>query len=301
MGVRGKYIWMDGKFIPWKKANIHFVTHTFHYSGGAFEGIRFYKTAKGIAVFRLKEHLKRLFYSANCIGIKPHFSQHQITEAIKKLIIKNKLGTGYIRPLIYYGYGKMGVDPRGAPMNIAIGAWPWKDYLGSSAAHAYISSFMRIHPKSTFMDTKICGNYANSILAGLEARNKGYTEAILLDFKGHIAEGPGENVFMVKKGILITPQKGTILPGITRDSVLKLAKDHGIKTKERTVTVKDFLNADEAFFTGTATEIEAMVKVNGQKIGNGKIGPVTARLKQSYAKAVRGKNPKYLTWLTFVS
>lgn len=291
-------IWMDGKLVPWDKAQIHVLTHTLHYGGGAFEGIRFYETPKGPAIFRLKEHTDRLFYSAKTIGMKIPFSKAQINKACKDIVSKNKLKSGYIRPLVYYGYGKMGLDPRNCVVNVCIAAWPWGAYLGDKPVTTKVSKFMRIHPQSTLTDAKLCGHYANSILASLDVHKQGYGEAILLDHKGNVAEGPGENIFFVKKDKLITPKLGTILGGITRASIIEIAKDNGIKVVEKEVKLKELLQADEAFFTGTAAEVSPIAKINDKKIGKQKIGPVTELLKTTFLKAVKGEEPRYKKWLT---
>jgi len=291
---------MDGKLVAWDKAKIHPITHTFHYGGGAFEGIRFYKTSDGPAIFRLKEHTNRLIYSAKTIGMKPIYTKKQINDAIIATVKANNLDKGYIRPLFYYGYGKMGLDPRGCPVNLLIAAWPWGAYLGTKPVKCKISSFIRIHPDSTFSEAKLCGHYVNSILASLDIHSKGYDEAILLDYKGNVAEGPGENIFIVKKGTLITPPKGNILAGITRDSLFEIAKNEGIKVVEKNISKKQLLEADEAFFSGTAAEVSSISHINNNKIGNGKIGPITQLLKKIFTKAINGEIPKYNKWLTTI-
>lgn len=293
-------IWMDGKMVPWNKAQVHILTHTLHYGGGVFEGIRFYKTPRGPAIFRLKEHIDRLFYSASTLEMKIPYSKTQIQEATKNLIKTNKLNAGYIRPIVYYGYGKMGLDPRGCPVNVAIAAWPWGAYLGEGPVKTKISKFMRIHPASTYTDAKICGHYVNSILASLEIHREGFDEALLLDYRGNLAEGPGENVFIVKKGVLITPPPGTILAGITRASVIEIAKDQGIQVKEKNITPAMLKTADEAFFSGTAAEISPIAAINRQKVNKGKPGPITKKLKESFTQAVHGESKRYQKWLTFI-
>ncbi len=293
-------IWMDGKLVSWDKANIHILTHTLHYGGGAFEGIRFYKTPKGPSIFRLEEHVDRLFYSAGVLKIKSPFTKKQIIEAIKTVIKSNKMEEGYIRPIIYYGYGKMGLNPAGAPINIAIAVWPWGAYLGDKPIKATVSKFIRIHPKSTYTQAKLCGHYVNSILASIDAHGKKCNEAILLDYKGNVAEGPGENIFIVKKGTLITPKKGSILAGITRDSLIKLAHDKKIPVKREIISKNKLYKADEAFFSGTAAEISVIGSIDGKKIGNGKAGPITNKLKEEFLRIVAGELPRYEKWLTYV-
>jgi len=293
-------IWIEGKLYRWKKADIHVLTHTFHYGGGVFEGIRFYDTSRGPAVFRLKEHIDRLFYSASCLEMKIPYSRKDIDAAIYSVIAKNKLKSGYIRPIAYYGSEHMGIHPQGLKVHLAIAAWPWGAYLGTEPVKTLISSYIRIHPKSTHADAKICGHYVNSILASMEAVKKGCQEAILLDYKGNVAEGPGENIFIVKNGILITPPPGNILKGITRASVFDIAADIGIKVIEKKITVSALMAADEAFYTGTAAQISAIKSVNGKKIGSGKIGLYTEKMATIFNEIVHGRNRKYQKWLTYL-
>jgi len=294
-------IWIEGKIYPWHKANINVLTHTFHYGGGVFEGIRFYDTIDGPAIFRLKEHLDRLFYSASCLEMKIPYSRTELVAAIRQIIRKNRLKSGYIRPIVYFGAEHLGIHPQGCRVHVAIAAWPWGAYLGTEPVKAKISSFIRIHPKSTFSEAKICGHYVNSILASMEAVKAGCQEAILLDYKGNVAEGPGENIFIVRNGVLLTPPPGNILRGITRASVFEIAKDNGIKFKEKTLSVSALLAADEAFYTGTAAQISAIRSVDGKRIGNGKMGPVTAKLAKVLDLAVHGKTGRYRKWLTFIA
>ena len=296
-----KYIWMDGKFKKWKDAKIHIICHTLHYGAGAFEGIRFYNTPDGPAVYRLKEHIQRLYYSAKSIGMKIPYSQKEMIEVTLKLLKKNKIKAGYIRHLIYYGYGKMGLYPKGAPVNVSIACWPWGAYLEGDTITVKTSKYIRIHPDSLVADAKICGHYVNSILASLEVHKEGYGEALFLDYKGNVAEGPGENIFMVKNGVIYTPPLGTILAGITRNSVITLAKDLGYKTVEKNLKLKDLYNADELFFTGTAAEITAIISLDKKKIANGKKGPVTTKIRKEYLKIVKGQNPKYKKWLSYIN
>jgi len=290
---------MDGRFIAWAKANIHILTHSLHYGAGVFEGIRFYETPKGPAIFRLKEHVKRLFYSASCVDMKIPFTPAEVEDAILNLVKKNRLKSGYIRPLAYFGYGKMGLNPSGSVVNLAIACWPWGSYLGEKPVKCKISKFIRIHPLSTKADAKICGHYVNSILASLEIHKEGFDEAILLDYKGNIAEGPGENIFLVKNGVLLSPKEGNILPGITRDSIMKIAADNGIKVKMQHIRPGQLLTADEAFYTGTAAEITAISHVDGKRIANGKMGPITKILKNQFFQAITGHLKKYEKWLSY--
>jgi len=228
-----KYIWVNGKLIRWKKARTHILTHALHYGGGVFEGARVYETPRGPAVFRLKEHTDRLFYSAKALSMEIPYSKEEINQAIVYTVKKNKLKEGYIRPIAYFGYGKMGLNPAGAPVDVAIACWPWGKYLSDKPIDVKISKYIRIHPKSGITDAKISGHYVNSIMAVNELAGTKFHEALFLDFKGNIAEGPGENFFIVKKGVVYTPTLGTILKGITRDSIFKIADYLGIRTKEK--------------------------------------------------------------------
>ena len=294
-------IWMDGKIVNWNDAKIHILTHTLHYGGGAFEGIRFYKTDKGPAIFRLREHIDRLYKSAEPLTMKIPFSKEEMINAVRETVRVNKISAGYIRPICYFGYGKMGLNPTGAPVNCSVAVWPWGSYLGDEAVNVKISKYIRIHPKSTVADAKICGHYVNSILASIEAKEAGYDECILLDSSGNVCEGPGENLFIVKEGKLVTPPLGNVLPGITRASVIQIAKDNGIKVEEKQIKVSELKSADEAFFTGTAAEVTAINKIDGAKIGNGGIGPITEKLKKIFMDAVHGRNKKYEKWLTYAN
>lgn len=291
---------MDGKLVDWEKAQIHVLTHTFHYGSGAFEGIRFYETEKGPAIFRLTDHIKRLFYSASVLDMKIPHSPKELENAVIKLIKTVNLKSGYIRPIVYYGYEKMGLDPIGSPVNTTIAVWPWGSYLGEKPVTTHISKFMRIHPSSTYPEAKLCGHYVNSILASLDARHNKAKEAILLDYKGNVAEGPGENIFMVKKGVLITPKKGCILAGITRDSLKKLSKKLKIQYQETQISKRMLLSADEAFFSGTAAEVTAIGYIDGKKVSDGKTGPITSSLKDLFTETVHGRIPEFKDWLTLV-
>lgn len=300
-----KLIWMDGKLIEWKKANVHVLTHTLHYGLGVFEGIRCYKTAKGPAVFRLKDHIKRLENSAKLAGMKLPYSQNDIVKATKETISANGIEECYIRPIAYYGYGVMGLNPKGSPVNMAIAVWPWGTYLGEegleNGIRAKISPWARIHPRILPPQAKIVANYANSIFAKVDALNSGYDEAILLNIDGYVTEGPGENLFIVKNGKLMTPPVSSgALVGITRDSIIKIARDEKIKFEERDFKPDELYAADEAFFTGTAAEVTPIREVDGKRIGDGKRGPITEKLQRIFFNAVRGREPKYDDWLDYV-
>ncbi len=292
------YAWMDGKMVPLAKATVPLLTHSLHYGSAAFEGIRFYKTARGPAVFRLNDHIKRLFFSAATLGMKVPYTQKQVIAATVALVKKNTLPAGYIRPIFWYGE-KMGLLPFGAPLHAAIACWPWGKYLAKDVVSVKISRFVRIHPKSSVMEAKISGHYANSILATSEARRAGYDEALLLDADGNVAEGPGENIFFVKGKTVVTPKFGTILPGITRDSVMRIARDLGFSVKEAVIKPRDVRTYNEAFFTGTAAEVNAIGRINTATIGTGKEGAVTRHVRETYQKTVHGEIARYKNWLTY--
>lgn len=292
-------IWFNGKFIESKKAVVPVLTHSLHYGSGAFEGIRFYKTEKGSAIFRLDDHLKRLFYSCSVLSMKIPYSREEIKKSVISLVKLSKLDEGYIRPIVWYG-NKMGLYPDMADVNVAIAVWPWETYLGNKPVKTIISKFIRLHPKSIVADAKISGYYANSVLASLEAKNKKTDEAIFLDYKGKVAEGPGENIFLVKNKKVWTPKCGSILPGITRETVITLLKDFKIAIKEKEISAEELKSADEAFFTGTAIEVCPIGKVNNVFINKGKIGPITKIVKDFYSRIVHGLEKKYLHWLSFV-
>ncbi len=294
-----KYIWLNGKFVKWENAKIHILTHALHYGSGVFEGIRCYKTKSGPAIFRLKDHINRLFYSAKFLKIKIPFSKNQIKKAVIDLIKINKIEECYIRPIVFYGYGKMGLDPLGAEINCAIAVWPWGKYL-KDKVKVKISKFIRLHPQSVISSAKVCGYYVNSIFATLDAKDSKFDEAVLLDYRGFIAEGPGENIFIVKNKIIYTPKLKNILPGITRDSIIKIAKDLKIKVVEKDITVKEFKNCDEAFFTGTAAEITPIYQIDEKIINNGEIGEITKILRDKFYKIIYEKDKKYKDWLVYV-
>jgi branched-chain amino acid aminotransferase len=295
-------IWMDGTFVDWKDATVHVLTHTLHYGLGVFEGIRCYKTVDGPAVFRLAEHVERLFASAHISGLKIPFTQEQIGAAIIETLKVNKMEAGYVRPLIYVGYGAMGIYPGRNPIRAMIATWPWGAYLGDEGLEKGIrvktASFTRQHVNISMTKAKVCGNYTNSILGKVEAINDGYDEALFLDPTGHVAEGSGENIFLVRRGALATTPRSAVLEGITRDAVLTIATDAGIEAREEFFTRDQLYTADEAFFTGTAAEITPIREVDRRVIGAGARGPVTRKIQETFFSAVRGENPKYRSWLT---
>jgi branched-chain amino acid aminotransferase len=294
-----KYIWFNGKFVRWQQAKIHILTHALHYGSGIFEGIRCYKTQNGPAVFRLKEHIKRLFNSAKFLEMKIPFSKKEIQKAIVELIKLNKIEECYIRPIVFYGYGKMELNPKGASIDCAVILWPWGKYL-KDKVKVKISKFIRLHPKSVISSAKVCGYYVNSIFATFDAEKDKFDESILLDYRGFVAEGPGENIFIVKNKKLLTPKLGSILPGITRDSIIKIAQDLKIKVIEKDISVKELKNCDEAFFTGTAAEITPIYQIDEKIINKGEIGEITKILQEKFYQIVHGEDKKYKKWLTYV-
>ena len=294
-----KYIWFNGKFVRWQQAKIHILTHALHYGSGVFEGIRCYKTKNGPAVFRLKEHIERLFNSAKFLEMKIPFSKREIQKAILELIKLNKVEECYIRPIVFYGYGKMGLNPKGANIDCAVILWPWGKYL-KDKVKVKISKFIRLHPKSVISSAKVCGYYVNSIFATFDAEKDKFDESILLDYRGFVAEGPGENIFIVKNKKLLTPKLGSILPGITRDSIIRIAKDLKIKVIEKDISVKELKNCDEAFFTGTAAEITPIYQIDEKIINKGEVGEMTKILQEKFYQIVHGEDKKYKNWLTYV-
>ena len=299
MGIKAvKFIWMNGKFVKWKSAKVHILTHALHYGSAVFEGIHSYKTDDGTAVFRLNEHVERLFHSAKALSMRIKFTKAQLKDAIKKLIKINKVESAYIRPIAYYGYGDIGVYPQDVNVNIAVITIPWEHYYSKDLG-IMTSKYIRHSEKDTVYGAKISGNYANSILAMYEARQKGFDEALMLDHQGFVSEGPAENIFLVKDGNLLTPNSRSALPGITRDSILKFSNDLGINAYEKKIKLSEIKSADELFYCGTATEIAPIISVDGKKIGNGKIGEITSKVRDKYFSIVRGKDKKYVKWLAY--
>ena len=305
MADRDGHIWYDGKLVPWRDANTHVLTHSLHYGLAVFEGLRAYNTAKGTAIFRLKEHTDRLFNSAHIYLMKIPYDRETIMEAHKEVVRANKLESCYIRPIAFYGSEKMGVSPKGATVHVAIAAWPWGAYLGPEALEKGIrvktSSFARHHVNVSMCRAKYSGTYANSILANLEATEHGYDEGLLLDVDGFVAEGSGENLFIVKDGQIYEPELTSALVGITRGSIIAIAQEMGLKVSSRRITRDDLYIADEAFFTGTAAEVTPIREVDSRTIGSGRIGPVTAKLQKAFFDIVNGKNDKYRDWLSPVA
>jgi branched-chain amino acid aminotransferase len=297
-------IWMDGEFVAWDKANVHILTHSLHYGLGVFEGIRCYATDRGPAIFRLKEHVERLFNSAHIFLMKVPFTEKEIMEAVIKTVAVNKIKECYIRPLVYLGYGAMGLYPKDNPVRVSVAAWPWGTYLGeegiTKGIRIKVSSFIRGHVNSNMSRGKVCGYYVNSQLAKKEAIAAGYDEALLLDTEGYVSEGSGENIFIVRNGVLKTTPLTSILEGITRDSIMEIARNEGIPTCEERFTRDELYIAEEAFFTGTAAEVTPIREVDGRRIGEGKPGKITKKLQARFFDVVKGKNRNYDSWLTYV-
>ena len=297
-------IWMDGKFVAWNDANVHILTHSLHYGLAAFEGIRCYKGRSGSAIFRLQEHVDRLFDSTHIGMMAMPYDKKQIAEAIVETVRANRLDACYIRPLVYIGYGTMGVHPGDNPIRVAIAVWKWGAYLGDDALangmRACVSSFTRHHVNVSMTKAKISGYYVNSIMAKREAKAAGYDEAIMLDAEGYISEGTGENVFIVRRGKLKTTPLTSILEGITRNSVIELARERKLVVEEERFTRDEMYVADEVFVTGTAAEMTPVREIDNRRIGNGKPGPITSTLQNAFFSIVRGEDPTHESWLTRV-
>ena len=306
MADRDGFIWKDGKLVPWREATTHVLTHTLHYGMGVFEGVRAYPQSDGsIAIFRLQDHTTRLFNSAKIFLMNIPFTAEQLNAAQREVVRANKLSEAcYLRPIAFYGSEKMGVAARGNTVHVAIAAWPWGAYLGADGLEKGIrvktSSFLRHHVNVTMCRAKACGNYINSILANQEATMNGYDEALLLDVNGYVAEGAGENLFIVKDGVLYEPAVTSGLMGITRVTIIELAAQLGIPFREKLMTRDDVYLADEAFLTGTAAEVTPVRELDDRPIGSGSRGPITDQLQAAFFDVVNGRNPKYAHWLTRV-
>ena len=305
MAMESKFIWMNGEMVPFEKATLHFLTPALHYGAAVFEGIRAYNTAKGPAVFRLREHVERLFDSARVFGFREFpWTVNQICEAVKQTVKVNEFKDCYIRPLLYLDAGGWNLNVDNGKPSLAIAVWEWSNYLGDEALakgiRANISSFTRHHPNVMMTKAKISGNYANSFLAKTESQRLGFEEAIMLDPQGYIAECTGENLFLVRNGKLITPSTAPVLEGITRDSIFVIAKDLGYEFFEQPVSRDQLYVADEVFVCGTAAECIGLSEIDFRKIGDGKTGPVTRAVQKVYHEAIRGKVAKYESWCDYV-
>ena len=304
MADRDGFIWQNGKLVPWREATTHVLTHSLHYGMSVFEGVRAYRTERGAAIFRLEDHTDRLFNSAHIFQMAMPFDKEIINEAHKEVLRANGLEAGYLRPIAFYGSEKMGVSPKGAKVHVVIAAWPWGAYLGEEGLAKGIrvktSSYARHHVNVSMCRAKYSGTYANSILANMEATEHGYDEARLLDVDGFVAEGAGENLFVVKDGQIYEPEIASALVGITRATVIQLAKDLGLEVKAKRLTRDDLYIADEAFFTGTAAEVTPIREVDSRQIGAGKRGPVTEKLQSLFFDVVNGRVPAHKDWLARV-
>ena len=302
MADRDGQIWFDGRMVDWRDARIHVLTHTLHYGMGVFEGVRAYQTSAGTAIFRLADHTRRLFNSARIFQMKMPYTFDTIVQAHKDVVRANALESCYLRPIAWIGSEKLGVSPRGNTVHVAVAAWSWGAYLGeeglSKGIRVKTSSYSRHHVNVSLVRAKASGYYINSILANQEVTANGYDEALLLDTEGYVSEGAGENVFIVRNGILYTPDLASCLDGITRDSVITLARDLGIEVREKRITRDEMYCADEAFFTGTAAEVTPIRELDDRPIGEGRRGPVTEKLQSLFFDVVGGRDPRYAHWLS---
>ncbi|MBQ0754509.1 MAG: branched-chain amino acid transaminase [Gammaproteobacteria bacterium] len=305
MADRDGVIWLDGELVPWREAKVHVLTHTLHYGMGVFEGVRAYETDKGAAIFRLREHTDRLFDSAHIMNMAMPFSKDQIDEAQKLVVRENNLPSAYLRPMVFYGSEGMGLRATNLKVHVVVAAWEWGAYLGADALEKGIkvrtSSYTRHHVNITMCKAKANGNYINSMLALNEALSGGADEALLLDPEGYVAEGSGENVFIVKNNVIYTPELASCLDGITRKTLIQVAEDNGYRVVEKRITRDEVYIADEAFFTGTAAEVTPIRELDGRNIGAGHRGPVTEALQKLYFDMVVGKVEKYNHWLSPVA
>jgi branched-chain amino acid aminotransferase len=304
MADRDGVIWFDGEMVPWREAQVHVLTHTLHYGMGVFEGLRAYKADQGTAIFRLEEHTDRLFRSAHILGMQIRFDKQTLNQAQLDVVRENQLQSAYIRPMCFYGAEGMGLRADNLKVHTIVAAWEWGSYLGAEGMEKGIriktSSFTRHHVNITMCKAKANGNYMNSMLALQEALRDGYDEALLLDVDGFVAEGSGENLFIVRNGVIYTPELTSALEGITRDTILHLARDHGYEVREKRITRDEVYVADEAFFTGSAAEVTPIRELDGRAIGNGVRGPITEQLQSNYFDLVHGRVDKYTDWLAYV-
>lgn len=300
-----KLIWMDGELVPWEDATVHVLSHGLHYGTGAFEGIRAYETDRGTAVFRLTDHMARLLRSCKALGIPLQWTLDDLVKATKEVLTVNELSAGYIRPIVFYGTGSMGLNPAGAEVRTVVAAWEWGAYLGEegirNGIRVAVSSWRRFGSDSMMPNAKVTGGYVNSVMAKTEALRAGYDEALMLNADGLIAEGSGENLFVVREGVVHTPPVASgILDGITRDTVASLLTDDGYEVREAVIGRTDLYYADEAFFTGTAAEVTPIREVDDRPVGDGTPGPITRRAQELYMATVAGRLDGYLDWLEFV-
>ena len=295
-------IWMDGQLVPWDKATVHVMSHSLHYGSAIFEGARCYSTDIGSRIFRLDEHVKRFFNSAKIYGMQIPYAPDEVSDAIKTTIKENHVNECYIRPIAFYGWDEVGINPTGNKVHVAIAVWPWAAYMGEeglkNGVAVQVSTWARIDTRSMPTRAKIAGNYANSILAKMEAQRLGFSEAILLNVEGMVTEGSGENIFMINSGEITTPPLSAgALPGITRDSIIQIGRKLGYPVVEQNFSRSDLLLADEVFFSGTAAEVTPVREIDGRKIGNGVRGPITEKIQAKFFDVVRGRDPNFSKWL----
>jgi branched-chain amino acid aminotransferase len=309
MSDRDGKIWMDGQLVEWRDAKIHVLTHTLHYGCGAFEGVRAYETTSGTQIFRLREHTERLFNSAKILRMQIPFSIDEVMQAQRTVVRENKLASGYLRPLVWIGDKRLGVSPKGNTIHLMVAAWPWGAYLGEEGLARGIrvktSSYTRHHVNITMTQAKAVSNYTNSILANMEATDEGYDEALLLDASGFVSEGAGENLFVIKNGVVYTPDLSAgALNGITRNTIFHICADLGLKVVEKRITRDEVYICDEAFFTGTAAEVTPIRELDRIELGAGEFagrrGPITEKIQAAFFDIVNGRNPQYAEWLTRV-
>ena len=304
MEDREGVIWMDGEYVAWRDAKVHVLTHTLHYGLGVFEGLRAYSTDKGTAIFRLHEHTDRLYRSAHIVGMQIPYDKDTLNEVQQEIVRKNKLKSAYIRPVVYYGAEGLGLHADNLSVHVAVASWEWGAYLGAENLERGIrirtSSYTRHHVNAAMTKAKANGQYINSILALQEALACGYDEALLLDTEGYVAEGSGENFFMVSRGVVYTPELTSALAGITRETVMVLAEELDIPVREKRLTRDEVYAADEAFFTGTAAEVTPIRELDNRSIGDGKRGPITEKLQKTYFDQVQGRRNAHADWLTLV-
>ncbi|NMG01416.1 branched-chain amino acid transaminase [Azoarcus taiwanensis] len=304
MADRDGFIWYDGKLVPWREATTHVLTHSLHYGLAVFEGVRAYNTVKGTAIFRLAEHTQRLINSGKIYMMDIPYSKQELMDAQLEVVRANKLESCYLRPIAFYGSEKMGISTRDSKVHVAVAAWPWGAYLGEEGLEKGIrvktSSYARHHVNVTMPRAKMAGTYPNSILANLEVTREGYDEALLLDTQGFVAEGAGENLFVIKDGKIYEPEIASALTGITRDSVIRVATEFGLEVQSKRLTRDDIYIADEAFFTGTAAEVTPIRELDNRTIGEGRRGPITEKIQARFFDIVNGRAPEYESWLAFV-
>lgn len=304
MADRDGVIWFDGELVPWREANVHVLTHTLHYGVGVFEGMRAYETPRGVAIFRLHDHTRRMERSAHILGMRMPYTFDEINDACVTVVRENALSAAYVRPIAFYGSEGMGLRADNLSVHVAVAAWEWGAYLGDEGLEKGIrirtSSFTRHHVNISMCKAKAVGHYINSILALHEALECGYDEALLLDNEGYVAEGSGENIFIVRDGMIYTPDLTSALEGVTRDTIMVFARDLGIEVKEKRLTRDEVYIADEAFFTGSAAEVTPVVELDNRTIGTGRRGPVTRKLQNMFFDQVHGRKVRHPEWLTYV-